>query len=289
MRARPRLSQIWALSFFTICYICLCEAQAGSSNNVSISNTSPQIRYTPFLCPTTAETCDGAWRVTDVDGASVVSTNGPTDAENDILPQMFFSFRASTIFVQTSSLSNATVNLTIFAGNVGVTAVINSSLGNFTVVQLPEDEVATLSLTFIAWTLETSSSRSQIRRAGNSATSSFLPTQTLPPPIILPSFVPPSRAQPSATASSLSTSTTIPSLSLKYLVVLAVGLVVGLGLGLTVLVAALWLLWRRRRIKAASQFTLSSALTVVKTGNSYGSEGFMDNGCNSSLLCSTQA
>ncbi|KAJ7576190.1 hypothetical protein C8J56DRAFT_723699, partial [Mycena floridula] len=118
--------------------------------NVSISNTSPQIQYTPFLCPTTAETCDGAWRVIDIDGASVVSTNGPSDAENDILPQMFFSFRASTIFVQTSSLSNATVNLTIFAGNVGVTAVINSSLGNFTVVQLPEDEVATLSLTFIA-------------------------------------------------------------------------------------------------------------------------------------------
>ncbi|KAJ7575767.1 hypothetical protein C8J56DRAFT_801155 [Mycena floridula] len=259
MRARLRLSQVWALSFFTICYICLCEAQAGSSNNVSISNTSPQIRYTPFLCPTTAETCDGAWRVTDVDGASVVSTNGPSDAENDILPQMFFSFRASTIFVQTSSLSNAIVNLTIFAGNVAITAVINSSLGNFTVVQLPEDEVTTLSLTFIAG----APSRLDI---GNiiitvpdpTATSSFLPTQTLPPPIILPSFVPPSSALPSATASLLPTSTTIPSLSLKRLVVLAVGLVVGLGLGLTVLAAALWLLWRRRRIKAANQFTLSS-------------------------------
>ncbi|KAJ7574979.1 hypothetical protein C8J56DRAFT_1064210 [Mycena floridula] len=82
--------------------------------------------------------------------------------------------------------------------------------------------------------------------------------QTLPPPIMLPSFVWPSRALPSATASSLPTSTTIPSLSLKCLVVLAVGLVAALGLGLTVLAAALWLLWRRRRIKAASQFTLSS-------------------------------
>ncbi|KAJ7576234.1 hypothetical protein C8J56DRAFT_800380 [Mycena floridula] len=261
MRARPRVSQVWALSFFTICYICLCEAQAGSSN-VSISNTSPEIRYTPFLCPTTAETCDGAWRVMDIDGASVVSTNGPSDAENDILPQMFFSFRASTIFVQTSSLSNATVNLTIFAGNVAITAIINSSLRNFTVVQLPEDEVTTLSLTFIAG----APSRLDIGNiiitvsdpTGNSATSSFLPTQTLPPPIILPSFVPPSRALPSTTASSLPISTTIASPSLKRLVGLAVGLVVGLGLGLTVLAAALWWLWRRRRIKAASQFTLSS-------------------------------
>ncbi|KAJ7576259.1 hypothetical protein C8J56DRAFT_800312 [Mycena floridula] len=259
MRARLRLSQVWALSFFTICYICLCEAQAGSSNNVTISNTSPQIRYTPFLCPTTAETCDGAWRVIDIDGASVVSTNGPSDAENDILPQMFFSFRASTIFVQTSSLSNATVNLTIFAGNVAITAIINSSLGHFTVVQLPEDEVATLSLTFIAG----APSRLDIGNiiitvSDPTATSSFLPTQTLPPPIILPSFVPPSSPLPSATASLLPISTTIPSLSLKRLVGLAVGLVVGLGLGLTALAAALWLLWRRRRIKATSQFTLPS-------------------------------
>ncbi|KAJ7575783.1 hypothetical protein C8J56DRAFT_801103 [Mycena floridula] len=268
MRARLRLSQVWALSFFTICYICLCEAQAGSSNNVTISNTSPQIRYTPFLCPMTAETCDGAWRVIDIDGASVVSTNGPSDAENDILPQMFFSFRASTIFVQTSSLSNATVNLTIFAGNVAITAIINSSLGHFTVVQLPEDEVATLSLTFIAG----APSRLDIGNiiitvsdpTGNSATSSFLPTQTLPPPIILPSFVPPSSALPSATASLLPTSTTIPSLSLKRLVGLAVGLVVGLGLGLTVLAAALWLLWRRRRIEATSQFTLPSGYYTRK-------------------------
>ncbi|KAJ7582201.1 hypothetical protein C8J56DRAFT_245022 [Mycena floridula] len=261
MRARPGL---WALSFLAI----LCKAQTSSSStaqagssNVSISNTSPQIRYTPFLCPTTTETCDGAWRVTDVDGASVVSTNGPSDAENDIIPQMFFSFKASTIFVQTSSLSNATVNLTVFAGNVAVTAVIDSSLRNFTVVQLPEDEVTTLSLTFIAGAPSRLDIGDIIITVSDpTASSSFLPTQTLPPSIILPSFVPPSSAPiPTATASPLPTSTTISSLSHKRLVALAVGLVVGLGLGLTILAAALWFLWRRRRIKAASQLSPSSS------------------------------
>ncbi|KAF9269316.1 hypothetical protein L218DRAFT_832905, partial [Marasmius fiardii PR-910] len=216
--------------------------------NITVVNTSPDITYTPFLCNSTSNdpSCNGGWRILDADGSTVVSTDGPATGGLDVVPQMFLRFRATNLFMTTSALSNASMNVTVFSGSTVLSAIANSSVGSLSVVNLPDTQTTTLSITYIQSSIQSrlDIGNITITVSNESASTSFLPTQTLPPSISLPTIIPTSSesSTPSATANSANEYK-------KKLIANAVGLTVGLGLGLTAVACAIYALWRRYRRK----------------------------------------
>ncbi|KAH0583086.1 hypothetical protein H2248_010973 [Termitomyces sp. 'cryptogamus'] len=171
------------------------------------------------------------------DGTTIVSTYGP--APGSIIPQMFVQFRASTFDLFTSPLSNATVNITVSNNDTVVAATFNSSVGMASVLGLTEADLSTVVVTFVPGKLPTRLDISSINLTvtGDPATSIFLPSMTLPPTASLPIFSPALSSPPSPVEAS----------DHHMLVVEAVGITIGLSLGLTVVAVLGYLYWRRRR------------------------------------------
>ncbi|KAF9258054.1 hypothetical protein L218DRAFT_766499 [Marasmius fiardii PR-910] len=242
---------IWTCSFplFFFFVFDLVKAQQEGLRNVSIANTSPEITYSPFLCNSSSSEpdCNGGWRVLDVEGVTVVSTDGSVVDGVDIVPQVFFRFRAQNLTMTTSSLSNASINVTVVTGKTILNAVGNSSVGSFAVVHLQDTETTTLEVTYIQGTIPSRLDIGNITITvkNDSVSTSFLPTQTLPPSISLPSIVPTTTA--SSSSSSATATNSGESDSKNKLIANAVGLTIGLGLGLTAATCAIYVLWRRRR------------------------------------------
>ncbi|THU94897.1 hypothetical protein K435DRAFT_860071 [Dendrothele bispora CBS 962.96] len=310
--------QVWSLKlvFLFLLFLsstCLAQQGPGTLQNVTISNQDPQITYSPFLCNTTNNfsfdaSCNGGWQILDVDGQSVVATQGPSPAVADIVPQMFLRVRggfarpifyltrfmlsvrllvrtrsrltsslfynslsntihlfkltfdlrtlvyslpaASAVIISLSPLSNATINVTVSAGSTSVTVAANSSLGVVGIFNMIEAETTTITITYIVDAgvdfalLDIGSITAQVTNGGSA--SSILPTMTLPPSVSIPTFVAPQTSSPSASPSSTAGTS---SSSHKQLVADAVGLTVGLGLGLTAVCVLGYLLWIRRRRK----------------------------------------
>lgn len=265
------------LYFFATLFVSVRAQQTGSAQNVSISNVSPDISYTPFFCDasnTSASNpdCNGGWRLVDVNGSSVVSTNGPSVEGANLIPQMFLRFRATSLFMTTSPLSNATMNITVFTGTTVISQVANSSLGLLLVVNLNEENTTTLSITYISDQDATGTiipSRLDIGSitvsvSNPSASSSILPTQTLPPSISLPVVLPTSTS--SSTPSPSATQQPSNNNNRKSLIANAVGLTLGLGLGLTAVACIAYVFWRRRRRMRKREFEAAGVLSNMEAG-----------------------
>jgi len=246
LQATCHSTRIWA--WFPLLLLSLVQwTQAQSTlRNVTVSNTTPQIVYTPFTCdPSTANTneqCSGAWRVLDLNGTTLVSTNGPApDANNiSIIPQMFFRFRASSLYLSTSSLSNATANITVSNNGIIISKVFNSSVGMVAVLGLREPEISTVAITFIPDALPARLDIGNLilRVTDDPATSVFLPSMMLPPTASLPTF-----GRPEPTTSSMPNQGDAQ----RTLIAEAVGITIGLSFGLTAVAVLAYIFWRRRR------------------------------------------
>ncbi|KAK0466758.1 uncharacterized protein EV420DRAFT_1635801 [Desarmillaria tabescens] len=228
------------LLLFVLCI--LCTAQAVSFHNVSIPNNASQIVYTPFFCDFTegGGDCKGGWQAVDVDGTTVISTDGLDEEGAAIIPQMFLQIHAAALFVTTSSQSNATINITVSAGNTSIEQQFQPPLSTVTVVNLIEDEVTTFSITFINGTrLDVGTLTAQV---SDGSSETVLPMQTLPPAIIIPSSTT-ILATPTGVASAGG------SVNNSKRLALALGLTLGLGLGLTLVSIAAYLVWERSKTK----------------------------------------
>ncbi|EED83793.1 predicted protein [Postia placenta Mad-698-R] len=148
-------------------------AAACAQANVTLLSTASEIVYSPPSCNNSqAAACAGAWQVIpspDTAGAYITSTNGPTVGSGDLIPQLFLNFQGTGLDIRTSTLSTATVNVTLSTQDptISITREVDSAAGLITVIGLPEDLVTTLSLT----------------------TNPF-PSTTLPPSTVIPSFAP---------------------------------------------------------------------------------------------------
>ncbi|KAI0034456.1 hypothetical protein K488DRAFT_37743, partial [Vararia minispora EC-137] len=82
---------------------------------------------------------------------TVTTTSGPQNASLSIIPQLFLSLRGTSLTLRTSSISNATANITLTAQPSGttLTASFNTSSGAISAVNLPPNEDMTLALTYI--------------------------------------------------------------------------------------------------------------------------------------------
>ncbi|EAU90651.2 hypothetical protein CC1G_09891 [Coprinopsis cinerea okayama7 len=143
-------------------WIALCPSStvaqtSPTHRNVTVPLFSDQIVYTPFLCDAAEmlenpEACAGAWFSTNVPDIPfpVVTSLGQNSSTGDIIPQMFFRFRASTLYLTFVPGFNASVNLTLSAtNNAEITTTVQSSIGLATVVNIPEDLITTLALTVL--------------------------------------------------------------------------------------------------------------------------------------------
>ncbi len=217
------------------------------------------------------------------DGASITTTGSSPNSSN-IVPQLFFqfqgryyasaykfriltSFPATDLFLTTLPSSNATVNLTVSSNGTSVSRLFNSTLGMASIIQLPENAVSQLAITFVP-----SNVFNAIRSPGNrynypakrvcclicSCSLAVLTIDrqnnhvypshpTLPPSISLPSFTTPTSTS-STSSSTTPTSTALSTGSAKRKrIAEAVGLTVGLGLGLTFLLSGAFYYWKRQR------------------------------------------
>ncbi|KAJ7849945.1 hypothetical protein B0H14DRAFT_2355859 [Mycena olivaceomarginata] len=231
----------WLWSVATLSLLPVTRA-AGS--NVSIPNTAPQIVYTPFLCNATSLVsdpgCSGGWNVSAIAGIPTVSTTGPAPDGGEIVPQMFMAFRASALYMSTSASSNATANFTVTSASLTLSRVINSAAGLIAIVDLVASELTTLTITYVPGTdvAQLDIGSILVTVTDPAVTSSFLPTMTLPPSMSLPTFIPKSTSSPSATPRSLTHRAQIAE---------ALGLVLGLGVGLSLIAGTAFFWWRRRR------------------------------------------
>ncbi|KAJ7460730.1 hypothetical protein FB451DRAFT_1045289 [Mycena latifolia] len=248
-----RPSVRWSSTCLWLLLASLPATRAAGSVNVSVSNTAPQIVYTPFICNTSSvlvsdPDCKGAWNVSNIGGIPTVSTDGPDPEGANIVPQMFMVFRASALYMSTSVVSNATANFTVSSASNTVTKLVDSAAGLVAIVNLVESELSTLTITFVpgqnASQLDIGSILMTV--ADPAATTSFLPTMTLPPSMTLPTFLPQSTSS-SASASPSASASSVRSLSHRAQIAEALALVLGLGIGLSVIAGALFFWWRRRR------------------------------------------
>ncbi|KAJ7876288.1 hypothetical protein B0H13DRAFT_2055699 [Mycena leptocephala] len=250
---RRRISFLWTCFWLWIVISSLPATCAAGSVNVSISNTAPQIVYTPFLCNNTTSLisnpdCKGGWNVSDIAGIQTVSTTGPDVNGAEIIPQMFMAFRASALYMSTSVVSNATANFTVTSTSSSISTVVDSAAGLIALVNLVESELTTLTITFIPGQDISQLDIGSILVAVTDpdTTSSFLPTLTLPPSMTLPTFTPQTTASSSLSVSA-SPSSTQRSLAHRAQIAEALGLVLGLGVGLTLIAGVAFFWWRRRR------------------------------------------
>ncbi|KAL7280301.1 hypothetical protein ACG7TL_005215 [Trametes sanguinea] len=144
----------------------LC-AFVGANVNITLEDTASQIIYSPPACGLTlssgssagteaqsTQICNSAWRIIaaqDASGGTLTTTSGPTNSSGGLIPQLFLSVRALALYVKTTAASTALVNVTVSTINpvVTVRSEINSSLEFISIVDLPEDRITTLSLTFV--------------------------------------------------------------------------------------------------------------------------------------------
>ncbi|KAF9497806.1 hypothetical protein BDN71DRAFT_1444207 [Pleurotus eryngii] len=254
MRARPTVitaSPSWWLGLLSIVFQALALIpRVQAARNITIGNTSPEVLYTPFLCNVTGTDCEGAWRVVDVDGVSIVTTNGPSPARGGVIPQMFIRFRASAFFMTTSSLSSALANFTLSAGDTVITQPINTSIPLLGGVNLVEANTTQLTITFISGGRLDIGTFNLTVSDDNLPLSSVLPSVTLPPSMPPPIFTiaPTSSMGPSESPSVSGSSGVHPKLIAQ-----AVGLTVGLGLGLTVSFILAFMCFRLRRRQQQQQ------------------------------------
>ncbi|KAF9465528.1 hypothetical protein BDZ94DRAFT_1253330 [Collybia nuda] len=238
--------------YFVIFFAFIAQVQA-KPRNITLSNASPQIVYTPFRCSATVSDdtqpqCPGAWQLVDLGGATFVSTTGPDPATEGANPQMFFQFRASAMYFTTSPLSNATANINISANGTTVATTFDSSVGSVAAVSLRDSAITTVVITFFP---VDSYSRLDIGNftltvVDNPASTVVFPSMTLPPTASLPTVISPSNAPTSSLSPSPSP---VQGVSNRVKVGEAVGIVLGLGLGLTAVAVVLYIIWRRRRLR----------------------------------------
>ncbi|KAN0088280.1 hypothetical protein V8E55_005337 [Tylopilus felleus] len=180
--------------------ICLALAfllPALAVHNVVVSSSDPDIVYSPPLCTSSSiiAGCTSPWQVSNdtIPGTTVVYTDGPIPQAGNVIPQMFFNFRASSLYLRTTSFSNATVNLTLTAEptDVSITTQLNTSISLIVAVNIPETQTTTLGVTFIQSDLPTRFDIESITLtvSNASATSSFLPSASLPISSSPPTFV----------------------------------------------------------------------------------------------------
>ncbi|KDQ26425.1 hypothetical protein PLEOSDRAFT_1089758 [Pleurotus ostreatus PC15] len=253
MRARSTIitgQSWWLVPLFIVFQALALIPRVQAARNITIGNTSPEVVYTPFLCDVTGADCEGAWRVVDVDGISVVTTDGPSPAQGSVIPQMFIRFRASAFFMTTSSLSSALANFTLSAGGTVITQPINTSIPLLGGVNLIEADTTQLTITFISGGRLDIGTFNLTVSDDNLPLSSVLPSVTLPPSMPPPTFTiaPTSSNGPSVSPSASGSPGVHPNLIAQ-----AVGLTVGLGLGLTVFVILAFMCFRLRRRQRQQQ------------------------------------
>ncbi|KAJ6624845.1 hypothetical protein B0H10DRAFT_1784038 [Mycena sp. CBHHK59/15] len=263
VQPQSRCTGWWIWTSLCLFISSLPVIQAAGSVNVSVPSTSAQIVYTPFVCNASTVAadpdCKGAWRIYDLAGADIVSTDGPDPEGANIVPQMFISFRASALYLGTSVLSNATANFTVSSPTSSISTSVDTSADLVAIVGLVESQLTTLTITFIP---QTGQNVSQLDIGSilmtvtdPTDTTSFLPTMTLPPSISLPTFIPQSTSSSSGSASSTSSpaASSTHSTSHRAQIAEALGLVLGLGALVLIMGTALFYWRQRRRQKAASQ------------------------------------
>lgn len=88
----------------------------------------------------------------EASSGTVTSTCGPTSSGGNLIPQLFLVLRGTSFVLKTSSVSNATANITVLASpsNVFVSTAFNSSAGSISAVNLPPDQDVTLAVTYIS-------------------------------------------------------------------------------------------------------------------------------------------
>ncbi|KAF8555866.1 hypothetical protein OG21DRAFT_1460388 [Imleria badia] len=186
-------------SLSRICLILGLLLPALANQDVVLLSTDPDIIYNPPLCTPSSIVagCTSPWQLSNdtISGTTVVYTDGPIPQAGNVIPQMFFNFRASALYLRTTSFSNATVNLTLTAEptDVSITTELNTSISLIAAVNIPDTQTTTLGVTFLQGDLPTRLDIESITLtvANTSATSSFLPSASLPisisPPTVVPS------------------------------------------------------------------------------------------------------
>ena len=169
-----------------------------------------------------------------------------------------FNVLASALYILTSPLSNATVNITVSANGVAISNLFDSTIGSASVVSLPQNSTTTFSATFVpalsptlfgvqallitvpanAYGLPSFHANLLLMIIPRTSTS-FLPTFSDPPTNALPTFIPPP-PNPSPSAPSNRTSKNV-------MIAQAIGITVGISLGLTALAALAFYCWKRWR------------------------------------------
>lgn len=234
------------LSFYLL--ISTVTLVVSAQQQVVLGSTSPDIVYLPSLCNVSNMGCFSAWQQIYIDCPSingtpviVTSTTGPIPQTGNIVPQLFLTFRASTLYLRTSPFSNATVNFSITADPSGVTITkqVNTNISLIIADNLPESQTTTLGVTFLQGLSPTRFDIESITLnvTNSSATSSYLPTPTLP----ISSFPP--NLSPSSTSAVISNTSQ------------RTGVIIGATLGgvlgsLAISIAGFFIYrrWRRRRI-----------------------------------------
>ncbi|PPQ63126.1 hypothetical protein CVT24_005837 [Panaeolus cyanescens] len=178
----------------------------------------------------------------------IASTNGSAQSTGNIIPQAFFQFRASAMRLSPTNASDAIVNLTISTPESTLWVTYDSSFGPFKVLKLRPNETSLLAITYLSDNIPGALfeiESIELTVEANATISSFLPTPTLPPSASLPTFILPSNHPINSTALPSSSGTNLPSR--KAFVAMAVGITVGLGLGLTAVALLFFVIWKRRR------------------------------------------
>ncbi|KAH9995091.1 hypothetical protein BJV77DRAFT_270474 [Russula vinacea] len=242
---------------FLLCLYHLLRVLA-HDDQIVIENTDPRISYLPSVCNNTgtlaSPTCTAPWQVVAFTGAksgTVTSTFGPTSVGGNLIPQLFLVIRGTSFVLTTSSVSNATVNVTVLASpsNVFVSTTFDSSAGSISTVGLPSDQDVTLALTYIPSPNgePTRLDIDSIVVYGVDQRQTSLTPTPLPSSSSLPSFIVP--------APSTTTSTVQPHSSLAQ----SKGTIVSESLagffGLILILMSIYMLhrWRRRRRSRSSE------------------------------------
>ncbi|KAJ7282020.1 hypothetical protein C8J57DRAFT_1299194 [Mycena rebaudengoi] len=214
---RRWFTSLWTWTWLLGVFSSLPGICAAGPVNVTIPNTSPQIVYTPFICNTTTipsnPECKGAW--------------------------------ASALYVTTSTSSNASANFTVASPSISLSSVVDTSAGLIAIINLVESELTTLTITFIPGEsnsqLELGSMLMTVTNA--TATSSFLPTMTLPPSMSLPTFI----IHSTSSSPSPSSTNSPQGSNHKKQITIALSLVLGLGVGLSIILGTAFFYWRKRK------------------------------------------
>lgn len=248
---RPRSGMVQTLASCVPLVLSLCLSTALISQTraqqiVTLASTDPDIIYNPSLCPSSNATsdCVSPWQLVNDSSVSTtaISTSGPIPQAGNVIPQMFLTFQASSLYLYASPLSNATVNFTLTAepSDTSITSMVNTSIGVINAVGLPPTQMTTLGITYIPGDLPTRFDVVSITLvvANASETASYLPSLVLPPSSTPPLF----------TASSSPTSTQSSS-GVSEVTILGATLGSVLG-GLVILVVVLSVALYRRRVKS---------------------------------------